>query len=130
VVQSGVAFVAGGDGRRAIFVTVPAAALVLAATIMSTREYLPVWRDPDALWTCAVRRCPTVAVVRIQMALTLHDTGRVPEAVVEMQRALQQCAPDELDRVRMQELLVQWEIELAARPRMAAGADAGTVAAD
>lgn len=130
VVQNGVAVVSGGNGRRAVFVTVPAAALVLAAAIMSTREYLPVWRDPDSLWTHAVRRCPTLAVVRIQMALTLHDSGRVPEAVVEMRRALQQCAPDELDRVRMRELLVQWETELAARPRVAAGADARTVAAD
>jgi hypothetical protein len=130
VMQNGLAFVSGGKRRRAVFVTGPAAALVLAATIMSTRAYLPVWSDSDSLWTHAVRRCPTLAVVRIQMALTLYDTGRVPEAVVEMKRALEQCAPDELDRARMQELLVQWETELAARPRMAAGSDARTVAAD
>ncbi len=85
--------------------------LSLCAVVMTvtaawkTREYMPVWRDSETLWVYAMKHVPSLAVVRIQMALTLDDRGRTTEAMEVLQSALRECSVDELDRRRIERLL-------------------------
>jgi hypothetical protein len=64
-------------------------------------------------------------VLRIQYALTMHNSGRVRDAIRLMSLALLQCQPDDLDRERMQRLVRTWQDELAQRSSVATGAKRG-----
>ena len=74
----------------------------------ATVRYLPVWRDGGSLWEHANRHVPQLAVVQIQRAITLHALGETDEAVAVLERALIECAPDEIDRKRIEEKLASW----------------------
>jgi hypothetical protein len=84
----------------------------VAAALLVTSQHLPVWKDSFSLWTHALSKYPDMPVLRIQMALTLHDAGRTQDALTVMQEALEECQPDELDRARMIRMAGQWSEEL------------------
>ena len=87
-------------------------ALVICAAVVATRQHLPVWQNPFTLWNHAMSRVPQLAVVRIQMAYTLHDSGQRREGLRELQRALLECEPDALDRQRIRDTIRNWTQEL------------------
>lgn len=93
---------------------------LVAAAIFATAAHLPVWQNPNTLWTHAMKENGQIPVVRIQMALTKYDSGHKREAVRILQRALSQTEPDEQDRERIQNFLKEWQQELAGRtlPRL------------
>ncbi|MCA9049287.1 MAG: hypothetical protein KDA89_11200, partial [Planctomycetaceae bacterium] len=92
-----------------------ASALVIGAAMTATAGHLPVWRNSESLWTHAASQVPQLTVVRIQMAYTLHDSGRRREGIRELQKALLQCQPDRLDRDRILKTLQEWNEELNIR---------------
>lgn len=94
-----------------------ATATVLASMFL-TSQYLPVWANSQSLWAHASKNCSTLPVVRIQSALTAHGSGQIREAVRLMKIALIETKPDELDRERMQDFIVEWTSELASSEHM------------
>ncbi|MFN8708214.1 MAG: hypothetical protein ACK50J_16170 [Planctomyces sp.] len=106
------------EGLRSLLRTTIRAAGPLAATsalvisAIQTNQYLPVWKNSESLWNHAMKHVPQLTVVRIQLALTLHDEGRPKEAIEIMQTALKECQPDDQDRRRMQEAIVTWSDEI------------------
>ncbi|MEQ9409145.1 MAG: hypothetical protein RIK87_15525 [Fuerstiella sp.] len=99
--------------------TLATAACVAALCI--TSSHLPVWRNSQSLWTHAMQKVPQLAVVRIQMAHTLHDGGQCREAIRTLQRALLQCQPDQLDHRRIIRLADAWQKELQTRSAAKSG---------
>lgn len=98
--------------RREQLTTLAAtAAVTLAVGISSwmTLNYLPVWKDPLALWSYAREHTPSLAVVQIQWAITLEDLGRAREAAAALHYALDHCRPDIPDRERIQAMLQRLE---------------------
>ena len=93
--------------------TVSLSAVCLA--VAATAEHLPVWRNPESLWTHAMQKAPQLPVVRIQMALTRHDSGQKREAIRTLQRSLFECEPDAVDRDRIVKMLRSWTSELNTR---------------
>jgi protein O-mannosyl-transferase len=89
----------------------------LLASLSATNNYLPVWRNSDSLWAHAMQHVPQLSVVRIQLALTLHDSGRTSEAVQVLAKARQECAADTQDQNRMDEAIRKWNQELAQATR-------------
>ena len=89
-----------------------AALLAVGGALQATTLHLPVWQNSMSLWTHAKSRQPDLAVVRIQMAWTLHDLGQRREGIRELQRALTQCNPDQLDRQRIHSAIEDWSAEL------------------
>ncbi len=89
------------------------AALGLTALLgfwtLGTLNYLPVWRNPESLWSYARVHAPTLAVVHIQWALTLEDLGRKPEAAAALRYALNHCHPDAPDTQRILDMLIRLE---------------------
>lgn len=88
---------------------------IVAASLAATVQHLPVWRNSFSLWEHAGQQQPLIPVVRIQMALTLHDNGRLQDAVRVLSLALLETSPDTADRQRMQRAIQQWREELSAR---------------
>jgi hypothetical protein len=91
--------------------------LAVCGSFFRTQAYLPVWKNPESLWSHAMQHVPQLAVVRIQWASTLHASGRVREAVDVLRLAQQECHADDADRRRMEQHLTEWTAEL---PRIAA----------
>lgn len=90
----------------------------VAATVcalIATQAYLPVWQNSDTLWNHAMAQAPQLPLVRIQKALTLHDSGQRREGIRELQRALLKTEPDELDRKRIRTMIKEWAEELNTR---------------
>jgi len=85
---------------------------MLSGCFVLTSEHMPVWKNPESLWTHALSRYPDMPILRIQNALTVYDNGQVHEAIQLMSRALQECKPDELDRERMQDFVRDWKLQL------------------
>lgn len=98
---------------RSMKLSVGLVAVLMA--LSATRQHLPVWRNPDTLWTHAMSEVPQLPVVRIQMAYTRYDVGQKREAVRMLQRALLECQPDKLDRQRIKDTIVSWSEELNSR---------------
>ena len=96
-------------------------ASAVVACLVLTSQHLPVWRNSDSLWSHALSQYPKMPVVRIQMALTLHDSGRIPEAIQQMTLTQLLCRPDELDAERIQHFIDKWKKELAVRHTVAEG---------
>ncbi len=97
-------------------ITGPACQTILSAAMLTgclllTSEHMPVWTNPESLWTHALSQYPDMPILRIQNALTVYDSGRIPDAIRLMSQALQECKPDELDRERMQEFVREWQQE-------------------
>ena len=80
-----------------------------------TSAHLPVWTNAHSLWTHAMNTVPQMPVVRIQMALTLHDLGQRRQAIRTLQRALLDTEPDQLDRKRIVSTIRKWDTELKTR---------------
>ena len=91
----------------------------IAACLTLTQQHLPVWRDSYSLWTRAIQRYPKMPVLRIQMALTIHARGQEREAIRQLQLALLECQPDELDRERMRGMIAEWQIQINDRRNVA-----------
>jgi len=91
------------------------AGCAIAGALMTTMLHLPVWQNSMSLWTHAIQQQPEIPVVRIQMALTLHDRGQVRDALNAMVAALEQTSPDAGDRRRMEHAIEQWRSELETR---------------
>lgn len=94
-----------------------AAGAALAGCLIIVRAHLPVWQDSDSLWAHTMQKVPQLPVVRIQLALTLRDSGRTSDALRVMRQALVECQPDELDRVRMQRAIEEWSVSEQASSR-------------
>jgi protein O-mannosyl-transferase len=111
-------FRAFADSEQSVFrwiaTAVPgmAALTAVAASLLVTSGHIPVWRNSLTLWTQTQQRQPDIPVVRIQMALTLHDIGQTREAVRTMSLALVETQPDEGDRRRMTTAIERWKTEL------------------
>lgn len=88
------------------------AAVALAACFVITHQHLPVWTNPESLWTQALSQYPDMPILRIQYALTVYSSGRVDEALRLMKSALKECQPDEQDRERMRGFVSDWTREL------------------
>jgi hypothetical protein len=54
-------------------------------------------------------------LLRIQYAVTLYDQGCLADALEVMNRALEECRPDELDLERMHQFAVDWQRELTTK---------------
>lgn len=93
----------------------------IAACLSLTLLHLPVWQNSHALWTHAIQQYPKMPVLRIQMALTVHARGQEREAIRQLQLALLECQPDDLDRERMQGMIDEWQTQIAQRRQIATG---------
>ena len=93
----------------------------LAACLTLTLQHLPVWQNSQTLWAHAIQQYPTMPVLRIQMALTVHAQGQEREAIRQLRLALQECEPDELDRERMRGMIDEWQTQIAERRKVATG---------
>ncbi len=89
------------------------AVAVIAGCILRTNSHMPVWKNAESLWNHAMVTVPHLAVVRIQMALNLHDTGRIQEAVDVLRLAQTQCVADEADQQRIARYIGDWTTELS-----------------
>ncbi|MCH2209989.1 MAG: hypothetical protein MK110_01705 [Fuerstiella sp.] len=81
---------------------------LVGAALLATTLHLPVWRNSFTLWDHAMTQAPQLPVVRMQLALTYHDSGRNRQAVRTLQQALLECQPDDRDRKRMREAAERW----------------------
>lgn len=91
----------------------------LAACLTLTLKHLPVWQNSHSLWTHAIQQYPKMAVLHIQMALTLHAQGQEREAIRHLQLTLLQCQPDDGDRDRTKALIDQWQSQIDNRRKVA-----------
>ncbi len=91
------------------------AASMVVAALWCTTQHLPVWRNSFTLWDHAMTQVPQLPTVRMQLALTHHDSGQTREAIRILQRALLECDADDRDRERMQDAVSDWMQELAER---------------
>lgn len=89
--------------------------IVITSCVYLTQQHQTVWSGPESLWTHALSRYPDMPLLRIQYAVTLYDQGRLAEALDVMNRALQECRPDELDLERMQQFALDWQRELTTK---------------
>ncbi|MCA9061002.1 MAG: hypothetical protein KDA85_20965, partial [Planctomycetaceae bacterium] len=105
------ALLQGWITSQRILSTTLALATVVAA-IAVTRSHLPVWQDSLTLWSHTRVNAPQLAVVRIQMALTLDERGYTEEAMRELLTALRDCDPDEGDEQRIQLMLEEWSMAM------------------
>ena len=79
-----------------------------------TRDYLPVWRNDLALWEHAVQEVPQLPVVQIQRAISLKNAGQTTAAINALNYALTHCEPDDIDRQRIEEKLVEYSDRVKA----------------
>ena len=93
----------------------------LAACLTLTAKHLPVWQNSQTLWAHAIQQYPKMTVLRIQMALTVHAHGQEREAIRQLQLALRECQPDDLDRERMRNMVDEWQIQITNRRKIAKG---------
>lgn len=82
--------------------------VVLNIYVMETNRYLPVWRNGMTLWSYAHKQVPTLTVVKIQWANTLHHAGEDDRARVILEEALATTNPDDADRKRIIQKLRDW----------------------
>ncbi|MCH2200340.1 MAG: hypothetical protein MK102_00100 [Fuerstiella sp.] len=81
---------------------------LVVAALLATTQHLPVWRNSFTLWNHAMTQVPQLPAVRMQLALTYHDSGQNRQAVGILQQALLECQPDDCDRKRMDDAVEQW----------------------
>ncbi len=81
---------------------------IAGGLIKQTRDYLPVWRSDLALWEHAAQEVPELPVVQIQRAISLKNAGQRAAAINALNFALTHCEPDDIDRKRIEEKLVQF----------------------
>ena len=93
----------------------------LAACLTLTAKHLPVWQNSQTLWTHAIQQYPKLIVLRIQMALAVHARGQEREAIRQLQLALRECQPDDLDRERMKGMIDEWQTQITERRKIATG---------
>ena len=105
-----------GNGLRGMV-----AAGSIAACLTLTLQHLPVWQNSQSLWTHAIEQHPKMPVLRIQMALTVHARGQEREAIRQLQLALLECQPDDLDRERMHGMIEEWQTQISHRRQIASG---------
>jgi len=105
-----------GNGLRGMV-----AAGSIAACLTLTLQHLPVWQNSQSLWTHAIEQHPKMPVLRIQMALTVHARGQEREAIRQLQLALLECQPDDLDRERMHGMIDEWQTQISHRRQIASG---------
>ncbi len=91
----------------------------ITACLTLTLQHLPVWQNSHSLWTHAMEQHPKMPVLRIQMALTVHARGQEREAIRQLQLALLECQPDDLDRERMQGMIDEWQMKIQQRRNVA-----------
>jgi Flp pilus assembly protein TadD len=65
-----------------------AAILVMAALVMLTRAQAAVWRNSETLWTHVLKQFPNSDIAHVGIATVLGESGRLPEAVFHLQRAV------------------------------------------
>ena len=87
-------------------------AIVLSAAAcgfycLQTQTYLPTFANPVALWSHARQTTPSLPVIHIQWAITLHDEGYRDEAIQTLESALL-LNPDDGDRHRIEEKIAEW----------------------
>ena len=82
--------------------------MCISAAFIQTSRHLPVWTNSTTLWTHAMTTVPELPVVRIQMAITLHGLGEIPEAISLLRGILDEMEPDELDQRRIRRMLKEW----------------------
>ncbi len=87
----------------------------VVGAVRRTQEYLPVWKSDLGLWEHAREQTPRLTVVRIQLAIAYHRTGRLEEAIDELRFAEAETSPDAADLARIDEKLKSWRAELAER---------------
>ncbi len=90
-----------------------AATGAIGASVVLTSQHLPVWKNAETLWSHAHQHVPQLPVVQIQRALTLHDSGRIREAVEILKLAQKDCVADEADRQRIERHIAEWTMELS-----------------
>jgi len=102
----------------------------IAACLTLTLSHLPVWENSFSLWTHAIQQYPKMPVLRIQMALAVHARGQEREAIRQLQVALLECQPDDLDRERMRGMIDDWQTQITQRRHIATGRSQHTNAAN
>ena len=98
-----------------------AAIAAVAACLTLTLQHLPVWENSHSLWTHAIQQYPKLPVLRIQMALAVHARGQEREGIRQLQLALLECQPDDLDRERMRGMIDEWQTQIMKRRNVATG---------
>ena len=102
----------GGDRRELVMLnglaSVMVAAVVCGYALISI-DRLPIWKNDQALWRQTVGQVPQLAVVQIQWADSLHESGHPEAAVASLQLALNRTQADPADRRRMRERLQKWK---------------------
>lgn len=88
---------------------VTALASVIVTSSLTSAAQAEKWRNPISLWGDTMQQVPQLTVVRIQWAISLHQTGRTAEAREVLQSALSECAMDEHDRKRVLDKLAEWD---------------------
>ncbi len=97
------------------------AAASVAACLTLTSQHLPVWQNSHSLWTHAIEQYSKMPVLRIQMALAVHARGQEREAIRQLQLAMLECQPDDLDRDRMRGMIDEWQSQIQRRRNVATG---------
>lgn len=90
------------------------AAVVLSAMTcgffcLRTQSYLPTFSNPVALWSHARQTTPSLPVIHIQWAMTLHDEGYRDDAIRVLESALS-LNPDKGDRERIEQKITEWSL--------------------
>ena len=65
-----------------------ASATGVAVLAWSSHQYAAVFASPEAFWTCAVERNPAAWIAHCNLGNVFFETGRVPEAKEQYERAL------------------------------------------
>ncbi|MEO1999437.1 MAG: hypothetical protein ABGZ17_29680, partial [Planctomycetaceae bacterium] len=87
------------------------AGLIIGPYLVATVSYRPVWRNGLSLWTHACSVTPKLAITRIQLANSLQQLDRTPEAIDVLRRALTECGPDAIDQRRIEHKLQEWSVD-------------------
>jgi hypothetical protein len=120
-----VTFAESGSGTLVQFIGNSLRGMVVVATLAAcltlTLQHLPVWQNSNSLWTHAIQQYPSMPVLRIQMALTVHAQGQEREAIRQLRVALRECQPDIQDRERMRGMIDEWQTQIANRRKVATG---------
>ena len=90
---------------------------IVGAYFMATMSYLPVWRNPRALWEHARQQTPSLPIVHIQWADALYRSGDVTGALEALEVAAKHPRLDEGNVSNINTMRHEWSAHLPLRSR-------------
>ena len=92
--------------------TAALSAAVIGGSLLASKSYLPVWRNPISLWSHARQQTPSLPIVHIQWADALYRSGDVQGALEALEVAAKHPQLDEGNQSNIDTMRQEWSAPL------------------